>query len=308
MSFQDVLPADVIAMLGGALTPVEPARGRRDELRQQILDRAGARVAQRGAALRPPGFVTVLTDEGCWQSYAPGVEVKACYESDAFAAFMLRLAPGACLAAQHHPAEQYFLVVSGDVQVGGRAGQVGDFFLSAAGATLGEIRSRGGCMLAYPRAEHPDCDNALKGDALAGFTQNLRAIEPPAHRRALLRARILAAVRLGQPLAPPTNLITVQSDQGHWQPVLAGIEMKLLHDHGKDQSILLRLQAGAKLPAHHHHQDEDCIVLQGTVLLGDIEAEAGTFHLALDGSDHGIVSTTTGCVLYLRTNLDRALA
>ena len=88
---------------------------------------------------------------------------------------------------------------------------------------------------------------------------------------------------------------------------LPRIELRFLQDHGEDQSFLLRLEPGASLPAHHHHQDEDCVVLQGSVRLGDIEAGTGTFHLALDGSDHGVVSAATSCVLYLRTSLDRAL-
>jgi len=119
---------------------------------------------------------------------------------------------------------------------------------------------------------------------------------PPADRNAALRARLIERVGGGQP-----RFVTVRSADGRWQALLPNVAIKILHDDGAMQAFLLRLDPGAVLPAHNHTQDEMCVVLEGSVRLGDIEVSAGDYHFAHAGTLHGDVVSATGAVLFLRT-------
>ncbi len=156
-------------------------------------------------------------------------------------------------------------------------------------------------------------DDPLVIDALA---QALAPIDLEPKRRAMLRDRILsradirpsdadgAHARSSARLSEIGGFVTIAKDEGAWQPLHPGVTMKFLHDHGEAQSFLLRLAPGASIPMHSHDGDELCVVLEGTVRLNDVEGRAGTFHLALPGSGHQLVTTDNGCLLYLRANLD----
>lgn len=119
---------------------------------------------------------------------------------------------------------------------------------------------------------------------------------PPADRATALRARVLAL-----PSEPGAQLQTVRAHEGLWQNIAPLVDMKLLHDDGLSRSILLRLQPGARLPAHGHAADEECIVLEGEGSIGDIFLRAGDYHLAPKGMHHGETFTATGALLFIRT-------
>ena len=97
-----------------------------------------------------------------------------------------------------------------------------------------------------------------------------------------------------------TTHLTIQADQGPWQPLLAGVQMKVLHRRGRELSYLLRMAPGACVPAHRHPVDEECIVLEGTVRIGRLEVGAGGYHLAHAGALHASLTTVTGAMLFLR--------
>lgn len=168
---------------------------------------------------------------------------------------------------------------------------------SAASTTTTTDRS----MTTRPQA----LDDQLVIDALA---QALVPIELAPQRHSALRDRVLARVEAlpkeAAAIAPDAGFVTIAKDEGPWQSLYPGVTMKFLHDHGEAQSFLLRLEAGASIPVHSHEGDELCVVLEGTVCLNGIEGRAGTFHLALPGSGHQTVTSDTGCLLYLRANLD----
>jgi len=63
---------------------------------------------------------------------------------------------------------------------------------------------------------------------------------------------------------PAPRFVTVRSAEGAWVPLAPNIAVKVLDDDGTMQAFLLRLDPGAKLPAHEHPEvDEMCVVLQG---------------------------------------------
>ncbi|HZQ62288.1 MAG TPA: cupin domain-containing protein, partial [Casimicrobiaceae bacterium] len=98
------------------------------------------------------------------------------------------------------------------------------------------------------------------------------------------------------------RFLTVRTTDGDWVPIAPGIAVKHLQDDGTMQSFLLRLDPGARLPAHDHPEcDEHCIVVEGSARLGDVVVHRGDYHVAYAGSRHGEVTSDTGAILFLRT-------
>lgn len=95
--------------------------------------------------------------------------------------------------------------------------------------------------------------------------------------------------------------LTVGADVGEWQDFSEGVQIKVLHERAGVLSYLLRLQPGARLPAHRHPVDEECVVLEGILRVGTrIEVGPGGYHLAHRGALHASLSTRGGAVIFLR--------
>jgi quercetin dioxygenase-like cupin family protein len=119
-------------------------------------------------------------------------------------------------------------------------------------------------------------------------------VEPD--RAAALKARILERVRRESGAAT----MTLRAHEGEWIALGPKAEMKLLREDETSRSFLLRLHPGAVLPAHGHPMEEECLVLEGEVQLGNVIARAGDFHLAPKGVRHGVVRSEKGALLFLR--------
>jgi hypothetical protein len=148
-----------------------------------------------------------------------------------------------------------------------------------------------------PTARSPD---RLFDEPLAeALLEALSPIRPVPERMHALRARVLACAAEAD---RPGGLehLTVRGVEGVWVPLTAGIGMKLLREDAGTRSYLLRMAPGTRLPAHGHSHEEECMVLEGDVWLGDVHAHAGDYHLARSGLPHGVVSTDGGCLLFLR--------
>ncbi|HNA30956.1 MAG TPA: cupin domain-containing protein [Thiobacillaceae bacterium] len=155
-----------------------------------------------------------------------------------------------------------------------------------------------------PKSSKPSIETALMDTLLVAQTPVL----PPPERALSLRQRVLERARREQPAeaaparpAPGSvDHLTIRGVEGIWVPLLPGVSMKLLREDETTRSYLLRLEAGARLPAHGHDQDEECMVLEGDIWLGDVHAHAGDYHLARGGLPHGMLRTDGGCLLFLR--------
>lgn len=95
--------------------------------------------------------------------------------------------------------------------------------------------------------------------------------------------------------------LTIDADQGAWQPFSDGVTIKVLREHGGVLSYLLRFEPGASLPAHRHPQDEECIVLEGRLRVGShTEIGPSGYHLAHGGALHATITSPTGATIFLR--------
>ena len=94
------------------------------------------------------------------------------------------------------------------------------------------------------------------------------------------------------------------ADEEGWIEAFPGGSFKVLHGDASIPnsllSYLIRLEPGFKMEGHGHPFDEETLMLEGDLTLGDIKLNAGDYHFAPAGVTHGNVSTTNGCVAYMR--------
>lgn len=95
---------------------------------------------------------------------------------------------------------------------------------------------------------------------------------------------------------------TVRPEAGEWEKFSPRIKMKVLRREvdGSSMSYLLKLEPGAFLVPHKHHIDEECVVLEGMVTIGEELVGAGTYHLAPRGTIHAPIRSEHGAILFIR--------
>lgn len=121
-----------------------------------------------------------------------------------------------------------------------------------------------------------------------------------------LRSNIMARID-EQETGSVHDILTIRADTGKWEDVSDKIRKKVLHvDEGNGiQTYLLKIDAGAKDAPHIHTSDEHCIVLEGDVCFGDIQLNAGDYHLAPKGSQHDEAYSVHGALLFIQTGLEQ---
>jgi anti-sigma factor ChrR (cupin superfamily) len=103
--------------------------------------------------------------------------------------------------------------------------------------------------------------------------------------------------------APPLH--SVMRDEG-WRNLSAKVQVKLLHDDGVTFSWLLKLLPGGRLPAHDHDDGtEECMVIEGSLLLNGQPYSGGDYQIALPGTVHHEVRSDDGALVYLRSPSSR---
>lgn len=139
-----------------------------------------------------------------------------------------------------------------------------------------------------------DIDDSTLRSLLGALSQDAQAPEA-------LRSRVLLRVArsMEQPAKPAVTLI--RADQGEWRQCLPGVHMKVLHDDGVTRTFLARLDRGVHFPPHAHERDEECLVIEGTLVLDGITLHAGDYQVARAGSRHDDAYSPTGCVALLRS-------
>ncbi len=129
------------------------------------------------------------------------------------------------------------------------------------------------------------------------------AVQPDSALRERVRRRLMQRVRFDR---EGDGSQTIRPDDGQWVPLQPRIQMKLLRREGDTASYLLRLEAGAILVPHDHPHEEECVVLEGEVELGDDWFGAGSFHRVPAGVPHRAIRARTASLLFLRGALPSA--
>ena len=135
---------------------------------------------------------------------------------------------------------------------------------------------------------------------------------PPAQLRDQLMARIAsespAAAKTRD--ASRSQHVDVFRNDGHWMPLFAGTEAKILFTEPSNGYVtsLLKLDPGARIPNHHHRGNEQCMVMTGEFHMNGKLYKQGDFTVALNGSDHLGIYTPTGGILLIVSPPDYELA
>lgn len=113
-------------------------------------------------------------------------------------------------------------------------------------------------------------------------------------RRKRLRASILA--RTGGEM-----FVSRAADQS-WRPFLPGVSVRVLHTDAKSgmQTALWKMDPGARIPAHPHGHDEECLILEGALLHRGETFGAGDYMMAPAGSRHATIHAPNGVVMLIR--------
>jgi anti-sigma factor ChrR (cupin superfamily) len=111
-----------------------------------------------------------------------------------------------------------------------------------------------------------------------------------------VRARLMRQVAADS----TSHHVAIAAEAGSWHRFLPGIERKVLQEREGVMSYLLKFAPGAVLPAHRHPHDEECVVLEGTLRIGDLVLGAGGFHSVRRDVLDADSTTEEGCLIYLR--------
>ena len=135
---------------------------------------------------------------------------------------------------------------------------------------------------------------------------------PPTDLRDKLMARIADAA---QPATKTGNALHAQhvdvfKNDGRWIPLFEGGSCKILFTEPTNGYVtsLLKLDPGIRLPNHHHRGNEQCMVMAGEFHMNGKLYNPGDFTVALNGSDHLGIITSTGGVLLIVSPPDYEIA
>jgi len=113
---------------------------------------------------------------------------------------------------------------------------------------------------------------------------------------ARVKARVMGAIGSG--------VINAWDPAGAWLPLAPKVEQKVLWRDGALGAFLLRCRPGAVLPAHVHGCDEEILVLQGTLRIGDdVVLTAGDYQRLPAGSRHPVSTAPEGALVFARGTL-----
>lgn len=125
---------------------------------------------------------------------------------------------------------------------------------------------------------------------------------PPVAPPPELKDRILAALP-----GPPAGFTFRFRDAGTFRPVphAPGASVRVLHvDRPNGRfTMLMKLAPGARYPSHHHDGYEECMVLDGSLLVGSVRMTAGDYQRADADTDHVEQWSDTGATLFITAPL-----
>ncbi|MBB5014304.1 sigma-70 family RNA polymerase sigma factor [Rehaibacterium terrae] len=138
----------------------------------------------------------------------------------------------------------------------------------------------------------------LDPDLAARLAESMTPVTPDPARRLAMRERILADAA-----APATRVL--RADEGEWREFVHGIRIKTLRrdETAGTETSLWRLAPGARVPPHSHRHEEECLVLEGSIVHDGVEYFAGDYLLAPAGARHKPFVAPQGALLLIRSEL-----
>ncbi|HET9976696.1 MAG TPA: hypothetical protein VFQ20_04615 [Burkholderiaceae bacterium] len=227
-----------------------------------------ARVAD--SAARHRGFVTVRASHGRASDLAPGVRVRWLYR--------------AADAGARRPGEPAALAFV-DLAPGARL----DAGLALAGCASEWLVVRGTC--------------AIDGLPLAALDHHRR---PATAAEPLVASEQGATIYLRNSGGDATPPATARERDAVWEDYAPGIRRRVLWQADGAVAYIARAVEGAAVPSHGHHRDEESLMLDGDLFLGDILIREGDVQLAPAGLVHDTVQAGSDCMVYIRGDAELA--
>jgi anti-sigma factor RsiW len=141
-------------------------------------------------------------------------------------------------------------------------------------------------------------DDALKAlvvtweQRLGTIAAALPAEPPPADLKAKLNRRLDSE-------ALPDGFVRRAAD-ADWTQIGPGLHCRMLkHDERGVGSALFRLAAGAVIPPEFHEHDEECLVIEGDLIVDNLHLAAGDYCCVRKSGRHGIITSQGGAVFLL---------
>lgn len=145
--------------------------------------------------------------------------------------------------------------------------------------------------------------------AVLALTADFPAVEPPPSVKQQLFDRLDAAPpphpTLDEQRAAADKLSALQfsfREEAVYQfSHMPGVTARLLHldSTTKRFSAIVKLEPGSRIPPHHHDGLEECLVLEGELILGTVRMRPGDYQWAEDGSDHVEQWTDVGATVLI---------
>lgn len=88
-----------------------------------------------------------------------------------------------------------------------------------------------------------------------------------------------------------------------WETLSEGVEIKVLRGVDGVMSTLARVAPGAQVVDHGHILDEECLMLQGDLFLGDILLRPDDYQVAPAGCNHVNSMSDTGALFYFHGHM-----
>ncbi len=254
----------VESALSEGLTPIQPDLQQRARMHARLFSRVQNSLAAESTR------ITVRHDEGHWRNIRPGVRAKTL--SKDHRAFILDLAPGASLPMHRHHENEECVVLHGSADLDELTVHAGDYHLAHSGSRHGRISSTIGALL------------------------YLRGI-PIGHNKEVARD-LLTAFLPGK----GRDHITIRAQEGVWSALAPGIWHKSLLCEGNSHSSMIRMkpQAVWQNSAEILAQDEEYLLLNGDMFVGDTLLREGDWQFAPKGSKHLPLTTQHEALLFVR--------
>ena len=145
--------------------------------------------------------------------------------------------------------------------------------------------------------------SALDNDVIETLGEVQQPVSVPHDLKTRMKADMMNKIQQ-EKSCESTGFITQRENDGEWIEAMQGAHYKILHDDGNGRdgllSYLIRLEAGTELTGHSHPFDEECLMLEGDLTLGDLTLFKGDFHFAAAGLSHAHISTKNGCTAFIR--------